>query len=199
MKNQFLFLLPIILLFFAGCTTEKSADIIPAKQLPSISGQIKCFAESPIQGVTVEVKTNENIVQSVQTDANGVYEFYDLPVNSDYQVSFSYENNDAYQLEENDIELLVNQISGNATLNSFQYFVADMNNTHSLTGLDAVAIRNAIDNDTNTKWVFFSEDFDWHDQSGTINLFNVSNYQGDEIVKNFVGLKKGDVDGSICP
>ena len=140
------------------------------------------------------------------TDNYGQYMFEGMPVGGSYEVTPHKNDNPLNGVSTLDIILIQRHVLGLESLTSpYQYIAADANGSNSLSAIDLVEIRKLIlgVNDNfldNTSWRFVQKDFVFTDEdpynqqfAENYNIFDLTT----DMVLDFVGIKVGDVNGSV--
>ena len=139
-------------------------------------------------------------------DSLGYFAFGDLPTGS-YQLKP--ENNAKWLngVTTFDLLLISRHILGlQPIISPYKLLAADANHSGSITALDIVQLRKVILGLQDTvpagkSWRFMPSDFVFTD---TLNPFNnappasitLTNLQGDQLARNFIGIKSGDLNGN---
>ncbi len=177
----------------------------------NISGNI---SNEDMEGVAnVEVSLGANApgaFNSITTEVGGDFNFDFLPLSFNYTVSPNTTANPLNGVSTYDIVLISKHILQVQLLDSpYKQIAADVNVNGSITTLDIVELRKLILFITTefpvnpASWVFVDSEFvfpnpanPWETIVPTTNSIN--DLTGDEII-NFIGIKKGDVNGSANP
>ncbi len=172
----------------------------------NISGNLYSIEGAPIAEVQVSVNSN---LDSMTTDDDGSFIFFDLPVGGDYTIAPLKDTNHINGVTTFDLVLITKHILGTEKLDSpYKIIAADVNQSGTVTTFDLVAIRKlilAIDDQfqNNTSWRFVDMEFEFIDDANPYlddfpEIISINNLSGDEIV-NFIGIKIGDVNGTADP
>ena len=190
--------LPITLLFaatfFLSCGPN-GPELDPA----IVSGNVVCHEGSVMQGVSVTIFSDQFVVASTTTDANGNYEL-EVETGLDYILEFEYSDGTALDYE--DQELFKDFLEGGATdFDDFQYLMMDLNGSGIIGTIAYVTMTDFIEQGTVTGWRFATEDWAFPspgdpDGSGQYDQIELSVWE--DMTINMVGLKMGDLNGSSC-
>ncbi|MFN8303092.1 MAG: SdrD B-like domain-containing protein [Saprospiraceae bacterium] len=144
------------------------------------------------------------------TNTQGYYAFGNaLPLGSDYTVTPVKDDNPMNGVSTFDLVLISKHILGTDPLNSpYKIIAADANKSNSVTTFDILELRKLIlgiytELPNNTSWRFLDEGFAFSDPSNPFyNIpfaenISVGDIQSNQIDENFVGVKIGDVNGSV--
>lgn len=158
----------------------------------------------------VKVFLSGGAVDSVQTDANGNYAFYDLTAGLNYTVTPVKDTNDGNGVSSLDLLYIVNHILTVSTFDSpYKIICADVNNSQTVTNFDIIEARKLVLGiyqvlPQNTSWNFFPESLTFPDPTNPFQVTLVknaiiSNLQTNQLNINFKGCKTGDVNNSANP
>lgn len=167
----------------------------------TISGQITCMAGGELSGQEVVLSGSNISDVIVTTDANGNYNFTNVPAGNDYTITIEKEDGDWGGITTFDIIVGVKHILGVQPFTTpFQQLAADVNNDGSVSTLDLVFMRQLILNLTNTFpggqfYLFATSDYDPAAGTGAVAPLNISDLQEDLTI-DFVQVKLGDLNGS---
>ena len=174
----------------------------------SISGVIQTEEGEGVAGV--QVNLNGNPSQAWTTPGTGIY-LFSIPVSGyDYTVTSHLDQDPLNGVSTFDLVLMAKHILGIQLLNSpYKMIAADVNNSGSITTLDAIQLRKLILNIdgnflNNTSWRFVPKSFVFPDPSnpwfsGFPEIINFNDLAGVYEDQDFVGIKIGDLNGSVEP
>lgn len=180
-------------------------DSLLMQQIPStvsLSGNIRTETDSAVANV---------LVATTASNDNGVFTVAGVPDCQTYTVRPSRNDAPLNGVSTFDLALISKHILGIELLNSpYKIIAADANKSNSVTTFDIVAIRKillGIDSIFvgNTSWRFIPENFIFPNPG---NPFTVAPFpdsiavvlQGNPMTElNFIGIKTGDVNGSVVP
>ncbi|MEM1217679.1 MAG: HYR domain-containing protein, partial [Bacteroidota bacterium] len=171
----------------------------------TVAGTIQTENNQPVEAVNVEANGGQSIVQ--QTDNSGQYSF-NLAAGGDYSITPSLNDEPTNGVTTFDIVLITQHILGVNQLDSpYKMIAADANNSGAVSTLDIVAIRKVIlliddSFQNNTSWRFVPEDFVFANPQNPFaepfdEVINFNNLSVDQLFTNFIGIKVGDVNGSV--
>lgn len=178
----------------------------------NISGKITTEGTIPVQNVTVGIDFSPPGIPNpdiVTTDENGDYTFYGLPIGAGFTIAPEKNINPLNGVTTYDLVLLSKHILQIETLDSpYKIIAADANNSGSVSTLDMVELRKLIlfvmpEFSNNTSWRFIHADFVFPNpinpfETAFPEVFSINNPVEDVIV-NFIGVKIGDLNGSVNP
>ena len=182
-------------------------DTIGSRPVINIEGDIFTEENQMIEDVPVELMSmTTNSMQVKNTDSNGHFAFGDMTTNQDYRIDAVSIDDYLNGISTLDLVIIQRHILGIETLNSpYKLIAADINDSQSINGIDLVELRKLIlgiysELPQNNSWRFVEENFNFinpltpwpFDES--INLSQV----GQDMMDNdFIGVKIGDVNGSV--
>ncbi len=146
-----------------------------------------------------------NGIDMVLTEANGTYQFTDLPKGMNYTVTPELDKEAQNGLSIGDIILLQKHISGKQMLTDpYQLIAADVNKTGNISISDIIEIRRMLLGQqtafTNApSWQFVTSDYTFTNpskptQENFLQQILIPNIQGTYIGQDFVAVKTGDVN-----
>ena len=171
----------------------------------AVAGLINTAEGNAIEGV--EVSLSGQLEKTIMTGEEGVFAFDELHSGYDYTITPSHPGEVANGLSTFDLVLMTKHILGVETLDSpYKLLAADVNNSQSVTALDLIQIRKLILSiDTKFKntssWIFIPKNYVFPDPLKPWDvempfLLNLNNLEEDMTTADFIGIKKGDVNGS---
>ena len=187
MKNQIYF--TFLFLFSLGMVSAQH----------SISGHINCLGGLPMAGQQVQLIGDLIPNIAVSSDANGKFEFTNLPSGGDYTLTIEKTDNPANGVTTFDLVKIIQHILGIDFLpDPYAALIADANGSGAITTLDLVIIRKvilAIESNfpINLSWHFATEDFSISPPEGSVDQATISNLQDDEVI-NFIAIKIGNAN-----
>ncbi|PHN01110.1 T9SS type A sorting domain-containing protein [Flavilitoribacter nigricans] len=172
----------------------------------AIAGTIRTETAVSVPGVAVHISGNTSAER--QTDGTGHYRFGELAEGYDYSITPQLDTDPLNGVSTFDLILMSKHILGTQGLESpYQMIAADVNNSGSITSLDAIALRRLILNidlefGNNTSWRFVPTAYrfplpgdPW--QVPFPEVAHINDLQGDRGDQEFVGIKIGDLNGSV--
>ena len=170
-----------------------------------VSGVIETEDNKVVENVDVDLSGPVNFTLSGRTDYEGTFEFSNVPFFTDYRIN-NIKNDDFLNgVSTLDLVLMQRHILGiNALDSPYKMIAADINNDNQITVLDMLELRKLIlglytEFPNNTSWTFVNTE----DELNLINPWNynqsrtINDLQGEELNENFIGVKIGDVNGSV--
>ncbi len=176
-------------------------------QTATISGELVTEQNIKIEKVKVELKGSGT--QPVSTGVEGSFNFGNMVMGGTYSIIPDKDINPVNGVSTLDLVLIQKHILGIAPLNSpYKIIAADIDDNGAVTALDLVQLRRlilGIDESfvKNTSWRFVSKDYQFNDPRNPLTedfmeAYSISNLAEDMKV-DFVGLKVGDVNGTVSP
>ena len=180
--------------------------------LMSIAGGVTTETNDGVNNGTLTLEvilpSLPNLVLQAQTDAQGIFLFYNVPANpANYTLTPFKDNNFLDGVSTYDLVLISKHILGLEYLNSpYKIIAADANHSESVTTFDIVEIRKLIlgiydDFPDNTSWRFVDKDFVFPNptnpfQSAFPESITRSNVTAVQFAEDFIGIKVGDVNNT---
>ncbi len=174
--------------------------------MSNLAGVIFNESNSKVEDAMVMLNGNmPSMPKYEMTRPDGQYSFIQLPVNEDYVLSASKDDNPLNGVSTQDIVLIQKHILGLQILNSpYKLIAADVNNSESITAKDVSDIRRLILGITNgftanKSWKFISANqkfanpnHPWPYMENNV----ITKLSNDILDNNFIAVKIGDVSGN---
>ncbi len=171
-----------------------------------IAGVIMTEEDETVEGVAVGLSGQTEM--DMTTASNGQYEFSNLESGYDYTVTPELDLDHLNGVTTFDLVLISKHILGVTPLDSpYKLIAADANNSHSISTIDIIKIRKLILNidtefEDNTSWRFVDAAYVFPDPSNPWSevfpeVINYNNLTVEQLNQDFVGVKIGDVNGSV--
>ncbi len=184
---------------------EACDDVAP---MAMIAGTIETEDQDEVEDVNITVSGTNST--SVFTGNSGLYEFLNLPMNGNFDVTPEKDMNYLNGVTTFDLVLISQHILGVQPLGSpYKIIAADANKSNSVTTLDLVKLQRLIlniDSDLapNTSWRFVDTDYNFANPANPFaatfpELISLNNLATNETAADFIGVKIGDVNGSAIP
>ena len=151
-----------------------------------------------------------NMMNNMLTAANGEYAFGNLPMGNYFKVNGLKDNDPKNGLSTKDLVMIQKHLLGIEEITSpYKIIAADVNNDESVSAKDLLALRKLIlgvymefsdIQADQTSWRFVPESHTFADPSspwGFPESIEFANLTADEPNSDFVGVKVGDIDGSV--
>ena len=175
---------------------------------PSLTGTLAGIIMTENTELVEGVEVNVNNEMTMVTGNNGAYSFSDLPLGGDYSITPYLNANPLNGVTTFDLILISKHILGIQLLDSpYKMIAADANRSNTITTLDLIRIRKLILNITtefanNTSWRFVETAYAFPQTTNPWleafpELINENNLAEDVLNADFVGVKIGDVNGSV--
>jgi len=168
----------------------------------SISGQITCLgANEAVSGQEVELSGTNISDMIAVTDANGNYNFDNLPAGDDYTLTIERDGAVFSGVSTFDLVLMSMQILGIQNLPTpFHLLAADLNNSGAISTFDMVVMRQIILGISTSfpnvpTFKFATSDYDPANGTGSVGGATVTNLQADTTI-DFVQVRMGDLNGT---
>ncbi|MEO6190593.1 MAG: T9SS type A sorting domain-containing protein [Saprospiraceae bacterium] len=172
----------------------------------NLSGVISRNDKTAVPFATINIVNDKNEkMEETTADLNGKYSFQNIPMNSEFKMVASKEDEILNGVTTFDIILIQKNILGKSIFSSpFQFLAADVNNSHSVTSKDISDIRKVILGVTNEFpskkiWSFIPASTQFSDITSPWNVkedLEFKNLTSELDALDYVGIKKGDVDNS---
>lgn len=173
----------------------------------NISGLITSDAMLGIRDIPVVInRMSEQTSDIIRTGDNGDYAFQDLSLFSDYKLSPDIEDSASNGVSTLDLVLIQQHILGLKSLPSpYKLVAADINNSGHISAIDLIELRKIIlgvqtEYSNNENWRFVDANYEFPDPKHPIDFpeyIMVENLIENKQDVNFVGIKIGDVNGSV--
>ncbi len=179
----------------------------PGVAAAAVIGTITTERAEPVEHVTLTSKSN-SLSTSYNTDAKGTYAFEGLKINSDISIVPKREDNVLNGVSTLDLVLIQKHILGLERLTSpYKIIAADVDKNDAITVFDLVELRKLIltlydQFPNNTSWRFVPKSYQFNSLDvpwGFVESMEFSKLSTTEINKDFVGIKIGDINGSVVP
>ncbi|MEO5581684.1 MAG: T9SS type A sorting domain-containing protein, partial [Saprospiraceae bacterium] len=184
----------------------------------TLKGTLRTEQKEPIEFVNLMIK-GQGIerLPAFQTNSDGTYYFGSLPLQGNYVVSASRNDNPLNGVSTLDLVLIQKHILGAEKLNSpYKMIAADVDGSNSITALDLLELRKLILGlydrfPSAPSWKFMPGNYNFTDpdnpwgeakgdpaKTGYPVDHDIQALSGD-LTKNFIGIKMGDVNISSVP
>ncbi len=171
-----------------------------------ITGMTYTENSQNIEDVTVNL--TGGLSASTTTDSAGYYQFMGLPTNSNYTVSPELDSNPLNGVSTYDLVLISKHLLELQLLDSpYKMIAADIDNNGLITTFDIVQLKRLIlgidmDFANNTSWRFVDANFVFPDPQNPFSTvfpeqYAINDLYSGENLINFVGVKIGDVNGTV--
>ena len=170
----------------------------------SVAGRIQTEESYAVEGVAVSLTGNESM--SSATTGDGGYAFHGINAGSDITITPNHEANPLNHVTSFDIVLISKHILNIQLLDSpYKLIAADVNNSHSITALDIIAMRRLIlgistEFENAPSWRFIDAAYVFPDPTNPWSadfpeVISINNISADELHADFVAIKMGNVSG----
>jgi hypothetical protein len=173
----------------------------------AIAGKVATESTEPVENVVLESKSTSN-APSFKTNATGSYSFNGLPMKSDYTITPKRDDDPTNGVSTIDLVLIQKHILGVQPLNSaYKVIAADVDRSSDVSAVDLVELRKLILTvydklPNNTSWRFVPKSYNFSNIGnpwGFPEKIDITGLSKDELNKDFVGIKVGDVNGTVVP
>ena len=176
-----------------------------APSVVNVGGAIATEDDMSVNEVTVELSGQSSA--TVTTDANGMYNFNNVPVGNDVTITPIKDVDPLNGVTTYDLVLITKHILAVKKLDTpYKMIAADANKTGTITTSDLVQLRKLIlhidDNfSNNTSWRFVDADFEFPNEDNPFEtmfpeVVNINNVPANVLNADFIAVKVGDVNGS---
>lgn len=175
----------------------------------NIAGAIATREGKKVEEVMVEVESNNPF--ATITGADGFFELLGVPLGSDYSIVPYKEDDLLNGVSTYDMILISKHILGTKMFDSpYQYIAADIDNSGNISTLDLIRLRKLVlQKDTelpngNLPWRFVDASFVFPEDVNPLDVDfperrDIQNFSAANAKADFVGIKIGDVNGSVRP
>ena len=180
-----------------------------AGSVASVAGQVTNEFKESVEKVAMNVKGNLTMAPYT-TDINGAYAFKGLPIKQNYSIVPQRNDDPMNGVSTIDLVLIQKHILGVENLKSvYKLIAADVDHNNDITVLDLVELRKLIlavydKFPNNTSWRFVPKSYDFSNiaaplKSAFPEQLDITALSQDELNKDFIGIKVGDVNASSAP
>ena len=173
-----------------------------------IGGKVATESTEPVENVILESKTTSNAIPAFKTDSKGTYSFSGLPMKGDYSITPKRDDDPTNGVSTIDLVLIQKHILGVQPLNSaYKVIAADVDRSNDVSAVDLVELRKLILTvydklPNNTSWRFVPKTYNFSNITtpwGFPEKIDINGLSKDELSRDFVGVKIGDVNGTVTP
>jgi len=174
----------------------------------TIAGKVATESTEPVEHVILEAKSAGQNLPVFKTDVKGTYSFSGLPMNKNYSIIPGRNDDPMNGVSTIDLVLIQKHILGVLPLNSaYKVIASDIDKSNDITAVDLVELRKLILTvydklPNNTSWRFVPKSHTFNNINnpwGFPEKIDISNLTKDELNRDFVGIKVGDVNGNVVP
>ena len=185
------------------CGPGRRDDDVQNGNAAVIAGQVTSERGDPIADVNINL-TNQNSSFDFLTENDGQYSFSNVLMNEDYIIKPTKNEISLDGISVLDLVLLRNHILGTKPFNSaYKIIAGDVNQSGHLSAIDLVALKSYLLGagtfDKSNAWKFIETDNIFLDNSNPwpfADQSEISSMNEEQMIKNFIGVKVGDVDHS---
>ncbi|HOY07897.1 MAG TPA: T9SS type A sorting domain-containing protein, partial [Saprospiraceae bacterium] len=178
----------------------------------TVAGNLATENLQGVEDATVELAVSSNSGQAIlsdMSDVNGNFQFPSaVPMSGNYVLTPTKDDNPLNGVTTYDLVLISKHILGLEPLTTpYKMIAADANRSGSITTFDIVEFRKLIlgiydELPNNTSWRFVDKTYSFANpanpfQSQFPENVAVQNVQGNQLAEDFVGVKIGDVNGTV--
>ena len=177
--------------------------------IATISGKLQTEEKEGVESATVEVKSATIAgIPSWRSSIDGSYQFGSIPMNGSYTIKALRDDQPLNGVSTLDLVLIQKHILGNEQLKTpYKMIAADVNADQDISVIDLLELRKLILGvydklPNNTSWKFIPKSYVFAD---TRNPWNhpteetIDHLTEGGMVRDFVGVKIGDVNASAIP
>jgi len=172
---------------------------------PVILGKVFSENKEPIEDLPIYMDQEQSTAN--MTDEYGNYYFEDIKQGNNYQIAPDATVDPLNGVTTFDLVLIQKHILGLTQLDSpYKMIAADVNNSGTVTTSDIIELRQLIlyiitDFENGKGWEYIDADFEFKDDRNPFlddfsNPFSFENIQESQLNKDFIAIKKGDVNDS---
>jgi len=172
----------------------------------TLAGSILTEDAKPVQLVSVNLSSPGHLFPVFVTTGNGQYEFTNLQVPADCQVTATRDDDHRNGVSTLDLVRIQKHLLGiEPFTDPYELIAADANNSQSVSVIDLVELRKLILGvytklPSNTSWRFVDKSFQFTNPAHPWpfdEVIDVPNMTGTELGKDFMAVKIGDVNNSV--
>jgi hypothetical protein len=188
------------------CTTHLRVDDNELREYADVQGEVITEDEQEVEGVMVHL---EGSPESEETDVVGMYAFEDMPTGGAYTVNPRKDNDVMNGVSTLDLVLIQKHILQTQLLNSpYKQIAADINHDESISAIDLIQLRKLIlgvyeEFPSNDSWRFVDAIYEFPIGIDPLQIYYPEEYEISNLDNNmwinFIGVKIGDVNGSVTP
>jgi hypothetical protein len=171
-----------------------------------LAGEVLTEDVQSVELVGVNINAPGHVFPTFVTATNGQYNFSNVVIPAEFTVNA--ERNDAHRNGVSTLDLVKIQkhLLGIETMNSpYDLIAADANNSQNVSAIDLVELRKLIlgiytELPANKSWRFVDKSFQFADETSPwpfSETINMSGMSGNEMDKDFVAIKVGDVNNTV--
>jgi len=180
-----------------------------AGNVGSIAGKVTTENQDAVEKVKLDIKPSINMAAYL-SDVKGIYSFGGLPFKENYSIIPS-KNDDAMNgVSTIDLVLIEKHILGGNSLNSpYKLIAADVDRNKDITVVDLVELRRLILSvydklPNNTSWRFVPKAYAFSSTGSPLTSnfpeqIDINKLTQDELNRDFIGIKIGDVNATAIP
>ncbi len=178
----------------------------PSNMMTRIAGNVMTEEYDMIENVEMNLMTNNPDYPKSFMASLGEFAFEDIPMYEDYQVDAFKDDNYLNGVSTLDLVVIQRHILGIERLDSpYKIIAADINSSEDISAIDLIELRKLIlgiydELPENDSWRFVVEDYVFSDPQSPWPFeeeINLQNLDHDISNANFMGVKIGDVNGSV--
>jgi hypothetical protein len=171
-----------------------------------LAGEVLTEDVQSVELVGVSLNAPGHVFPTYVTTTNGQYNFNNLVLPSEFEVSAQRNDNHRNGVSTLDLVKIQKHLLGIEAINSpYDLIAADANNSQTVSAIDLIELRKLIlgiytELPSNTSWRFVDKDFQFADVTSPWPFeesINMSALNGNEMDKDFVAIKVGDVNNTV--
>ncbi|MGB4900373.1 MAG: hypothetical protein WBP00_06320, partial [Saprospiraceae bacterium] len=175
--------------------------------LADVSGKIMTETSEPVEQVTLDTRGGQT-VPSFKTSSSGTYAFDNLPMYGAYSIIPVRTDHPTNGVSTIDLILIQKHIIGEQVITSpYHLIAADADKSGDISAVDLIELRKLIltiyDKLPNTdSWRFVPKDYIFTNPANPWNFpekIDLSTLSKDEVNRDFIGIKVGDLNSSVVP
>ena len=175
----------------------------------NIAGGIKTQEGKRVEDVMVEVESDNPF--ATITGSDGFFELTGVPLGTDYTIKPQKDDGLLNGVSTYDMILISKHILGVQAFESpYQYIAADVDRSGNISTLDLIRLRKLILNkdsefpNGNTSWRFIDASYEFPEGENPLEMDfpeqkRIQNFSTTQESADFIGIKVGDVNGSVKP
>jgi hypothetical protein len=176
--------------------------------LASVTGRLYTEDKEGVEFANVEVKGQQVTgIPAFKTTSDGSYSFASIPMSAGQSIRALRDDNPMNGVSTLDLVLIQKHILGTESLKSpYRMIAADVDNNNDITAIDLLELRKLILGlydklPNNTSWKFVPKSYTFSDPTNPWGYpqEDVLSDMKENMVRDFVGVKIGDINGSALP
>ena len=185
---------------------QDNLGICSGMQMGMIAGNLVTESYEMIENVEMNIMANNPDFPKYLMSDDGEFAFEDVVMHEDYTISAIKDDDYLNGVSTLDLVIIQRHILGIDRLDSpYQLIAADINDSDDISAIDLIELRKLIlgiyeELPDNNSWRFVVENYQFPDPLAPWSydeVINIEDFDTDILDANFMGVKIGDVNGSV--